>query len=150
MKTECRNPKEICETPNAPVAVSACLLGVACRYDGGHALDAELTRRLAGVEVLPVCPEMMGGLPAPRPAVKIKGGDGGDVLDGRARIVTDGGEDRTASLVRGAEETLRLARARGASVFIGKARSPSCGSAADGVTAALLRRNEFEIIVAGE
>ena len=94
--------------------VSACLLGVACRYDGRsklHPLAQELCRR-------PVCGEIFGGLPTPRlPSERREGGvfasDGGDVTD---------------AFRRGAEEVVRLARLTGAQAAILKERSPSCGS----------------------
>ena len=98
--------------------VSACLLGVACRYDGRsklHPLAQKLCRRH---EVIPVCGEIFGGLPTPRlPSERREGGvfasDGGDVTD---------------AFRRGAEEVVRLARLTGAQAAILKERSPSCGS----------------------
>lgn len=131
--------------------VSACLAGCRCRYDGSSRPDHQLEELVAKGEALPVCPEQLGGLPTPRSPAQIVGGDGDDVLEGRARVLTEEGVDVTAAFLKGAEETLRMARLVGATVAILKERSPSCGSAViydgtfsgatrkgRGVTAALL------------
>lgn len=106
-----------------------------------------------------VCPEEDGGLGTPRPPAEIVGGDGHDVLDGKARVVTKQGGDVTAEYVRGAELALAAARQAGATTAVLKSRSPSCGKGCvydgsftatlaegDGVTAALLRRNGIEVL----
>ena len=134
--------------------VSACLLGVPCAYDGqGRLVEPLLALTTLGY-VAPICPEVAGGLPIPRPPAEIVGGDGADVLDGRARVVTVAGEDVTAAYVRGAERALAATARHGITVAILKQRSPSCGSthihdgthsgtlkAGQGVTTALLRRH---------
>ena len=100
------------------VLVSACLLGVGCRYDGqskAYPLLDELCRRH---EAVPVCPEIMGGLPTPRMPAERQG----------QRVVTKNGVDVTAQYRRGAEEVLRLARKLGCTVAVLKEQSPSCGS----------------------
>ena len=100
------------------VLVSACLLGVACRYDGqskAYPLVDELCRRY---EVVPVCPEILGGLPTPRVPAERR----------RERVVTKDGGDVTAQYFRGAAEVLRLAQRLGCTVAVLKERSPSCGS----------------------
>ena len=135
--------------------VSACLLGVRCRYDGRDALRPELQALLAGRTVIPVCPEQLGGLPTPRPAAQPCGGDGHDVLDGRAAVRTDDGADVTAQFRRGAEEVLKIAQLYGADEALLKARSPSCGCGrvwrdgavqdGDGVTAAALKRKGIRV-----
>ncbi|MBR5381079.1 MAG: DUF523 domain-containing protein [Oscillospiraceae bacterium] len=100
-----------------PILVSACLLGVRCRYDGA-ARPCPAVLKLAESETLiPVCPEQLGGLPTPREPAEIKNG----------RAVTASGRDVTESYERGAEETLRLARLYGCRKAILKERSPSCG-----------------------
>ena len=134
--------------------VSACLLGIPTAYDGDARLQEELIALAARGRVVPVCPEVAGGLGVPRPPAEIVGGDGDDVLDGRARVVTVAGEDVTAAYLRGAECALATARRYGITAAILKQRSPSCGStciydgthsrrlvAGRGVTAALLRRH---------
>lgn len=105
------------------VAVSSCLLGEACRYDGASkpcAAALELLRT-PGVEVLPVCPEVAGGLPTPRPASEIVAREPELVLCNTA------GTDVTEQFVRGAQETLRLLQREGCELAVLKAKSPSCG-----------------------
>jgi len=139
------------------VLVSACLLGARTRFDGTGKLDEALLRRLAGRCMVPVCPEQLGGLPTPRPPSCFAGGDGADVLAGRAKLVDTEGRDVTENFVRGAEETLRIARAVGAHEAYLKARSPACGAGhvyigtqlceGNGVCAALLLRHGFRVHV---
>lgn len=135
------------------VLVSACLLGRACRFDGKDKLVPPLLDALRAerVEAVPFCPEEAGGLGTPRPAAVLVGGDGDAVLDGRARVRNDRGEDVTEAFLDGARQALDAARAHGCAVAYLKERSPSCGCAqvhteegvrrGCGVTAALLRRS---------
>ncbi|MDL2275510.1 DUF523 domain-containing protein, partial [Desulfosarcina sp. OttesenSCG-928-G10] len=91
------------------ILVSACLWGCACRYDGCAKPDPVLMIRLKDQDVLPVCPERLGGLPTPRPACSIAGGDGAAVLAGTARVVDKNSADQTDAFIRGARRTLDLA-----------------------------------------
>jgi len=134
--------------------VSACLLGLCTRCDGGHKLRRDVVDGLCGLWGVPVCPEQLGGLPTPRAPAEIVPGadgraaDGRDVVEGRARVVSRDGADVTDCYLRGARETLRLAELLGARRAILKEGSPACGvcrikrGEADvpgaGVTAALL------------
>lgn len=135
--------------------VSACLLGVRCRYDGAtKPLPAETLQRLRARHALvPVCPEQLGGLPTPR-APSERRGD---------RVVANTGRDVTAEYARGAAEALRLARLLGCEAALLKARSPSCGRGeiydgsftgarvpGDGVTAALLAENGLPVYTEDE
>lgn len=117
------------EPERRPVLVSACLLGRECRYDGRSNEDRVLADELArrGLEPLPFCPEEQGGLPTPRPAAWIEGGDAGDVLDGRARVVDERGADVTEAFAQGARRALETCRAAGVREAFLKERSPSCG-----------------------
>ena len=139
--------------------VSACLLGINCRYNGGNNRDDNVIKRHHTDELVPVCPEEAGGLPTPRPVVEIVGGDGNDVLDGKAKVMTADGEDKTEAFLKGAQHALKVAQAQGTTSVIFKSRSPSCGCgniydgtfsgtliAGDGVTAALLKRHGIEVI----
>lgn len=102
--------------------------------------------RLKDVIWLPVCPEQLGGLPTPREAADIIGGDGLDVLDGKARIMTKSGVDLTKEFIHGARQVLQIARSQNIQKAFLKARSPSCGLGSNiGVTAALLQNNNIEI-----
>ncbi len=138
---------------NGLLLVSACLVGIPCRYDGGSCPLAHLQALAAQGGVLPVCPEAAGGLSTPRPPAEIHGSDGSDVLDGQAQVVDIEGKDVTAEFLAGAQRTLRVAQRWGIQEAILKARSPSCGVGqihdgsfssrlveGDGVTAALLKR----------
>jgi len=109
------------------LVVSACLLGFHTRYDGTHNQNEQVRALAQTLAVAPVCPEQLGGLPTPRLQAEIIGGDGHDVLAGRAKVVTAEGEDRTDSFLLGAGETLKMARAVGAGAALFKAGSPSCG-----------------------
>ncbi len=139
-----------------PILVSACLLGIRCRYDAEHSLCQELVDFLPRVCIVPVCPEQMGGLPTPRPAVNIIGGHGPDVLSGKAKCVNQLNEDVTEAFVKGAQEALKLAQLTGARIFIGKDKSPSCGmrtpycdvpeGTGTGVTVALLEKEGLEVL----
>lgn len=128
--------------------VSACLLGRACRYDGRARPAPGVLAALEGQELVPVCPEELGGLGTPRPGAELRGGDGAAVLAGRAGVFTEAeGHEVTAAFVRGALQAAALGE--GATAAVLKARSPSCGvgqthidgavRAGDGVFAALLR-----------
>ena len=146
------------ETTRPLYLVSACLLGLPTAYDGRGHPQERLIELAARGQVVPICPEVAGGLPTPRPPAEIVGGDGEDVLDGRARVVTVDGADVTAAFRRGAEEALATARRHGITTAILRERSPSCGSGqiydgshsghlipGQGVTAALLRRNGVRV-----
>lgn len=99
------------------VLISACLLGVACRYDG-RSCPAELSfLSVKGITFIPVCPEILGGLPTPRPPAERRGD----------RVMRRDGTEVTAEYQRGAEETLLLARLYHCTAAVLKERSPSCG-----------------------
>ena len=140
------------------LVVSACLLGVACNHEGRGSWRAVVDELARDYRLVPVCPEVLGGLPTPRPAAEISGGDGADVLAGRARVVNVEGGDVSAAYRRGAEAAVQAARAAGASRAVLKSRSPSCGSGqiydgtfsrrlvdGQGVTAAALRAAGIEV-----
>lgn len=104
--------------PSRPVIlVSACLVGVRCRYDGESKPCAKLIAMAQGAVLVPVCPEQLAGLPTPRVRHERVG----------ARIVSETGADATEAFERGAEQALAVARLCGARQAILKARSPSCG-----------------------
>ena len=115
--------------------------------------------KFEGEELIPVCPEQLGGLSTPRPPAEIVGGDGVDVLDGCASVITVEGEDKTSEFLGGAHQTLEIAKSQNAAHAVLKSRSPSCGCGriydgsftgelgdGDGVTAALLRRHGIRVM----
>ncbi len=140
------------------ILVSACLMGINCRYDSENNRNEKLLEMLKkeGECAIPVCPEQLGGLPTPRdPSIVPEGGE--KVLDGEGKVIMRGWGDVTMKFVRGAEETLKIAEIYGINKAILKSESPSCGSSkfpksftekekGMGVTAALLRRNGIEVI----
>ena len=141
------------------ILVSACLLGQAVRYDGGaHGPFAVLAQWQAQGRVLPLCPEVAGGLPTPRPPAEIIGGQGGQVLDGWVQVRSIEDVDVSAAFIAGAQSAVTLARQHGIRIAVLKARSPSCGKGdiydgtftgtrvpGDGVTAALLSAHGIRV-----
>lgn len=138
------------------VAVSTCLLGVHCRYDGGTKRDDALLERLKDACVIPICPEMLGGLPTPRPAAHFEGGDGRAVLEGRARLVNEKGADVTEAFLLGARLALRICTLLGVARVYFKDKSPACGATlvtidgtrveGKGVATAMLEREGIEVV----
>ena len=130
--------------------VSACLLGVACRYDGASkGLSEDVLRALMARHTLvPVCPEQLGGLPTPRDPSERQG----------ARVVMASGRDVTENYRRGAEAALALCVQNGCKTAVLKEKSPSCGCgliydgtfsrrlvSGDGVTAELLKAHGIKV-----
>ena len=138
------------------ILVSACLLGIHCKYSGGDNANAKVLALAANPanEVIPVCPEVLGGLPTPRPPAEIQ-------PDGR--VMTQDGHEVTAAYRAGAERTLAIAREMRPDRIILQSRSPSCGVRerydgtfsrvrvpGQGVTAALLVRHGFSVEDVGD
>lgn len=136
-----------------PLIISACLMGIGCRYDGESRGREEISRLAEKYTLIPVCPEIYGGLPTPRTPSEIVG----------ARVLTRDGRDVTAEYERGAAATLRIAVLTGAKKALLKERSPSCGTGSvydgtftgtlrpgDGVAAALLRRAGLSLFGEGD
>lgn len=131
------------------ILISACLLGVNCRYDGKGQLFTPLLPLLKEHTLIPICPEQLGGLPTPRvPAERIQD-----------KVMTKSGQDVTAAFTKGAEEALKLAKLYNCDLAILKERSPSCGAKqiydgsftgklveGMGVTATLLTQNGIPVI----
>ena len=126
--------------------VSACLVGLKTRHDGRLKPDRACIIELSDSIWIPVCPEQLGGLPTPRTAADIMGGDGNDVLSGRASVVTREGEDVTNQFVLGAKQVLEIAEFQKVAEIYLKSRSPSCGiTSRTGVTAALLMSQGYKV-----
>lgn len=131
------------------VMVSACLLGVNCKYNGGNNNNEELLKLLKNKNVIPICPEIYGGLPTPRIPSEIKNG----------KVINKSNIDVTMQFEKGASETLKLAQKLNVKIAYLKQNSPSCGLGSiydgtfsgnkipgDGVTAKLLKENGIKII----
>ena len=131
------------------IMVSACLLGQKCKYDGGDNRSESVLTFTEGHEVIPVCPEVAGGLPVPRLACEISDG----------RVINRAGEDKDREFRAGAEKCLALAREKEIDLAILQPRSPSCGVGriydgtftgklieGNGVFAGLLIENGFKVM----
>ena len=141
------------------ILVSRCLLGHRVRYDGGASGPFDqLQQWLDEGRIVPLCPEVAGGLPTPRAAAEIPGGQGAHVLDGQASVITTEGEDVSAQFLAGAHQALALVQAHDIRIAVLKANSPSCGNlltydgtfsgvkvSGEGVTAALLSRHGVRV-----
>lgn len=141
------------------ILVSRCLLGHRVRYDGGASGPFDqLAHWQAEGRVVALCPEVAGGLPTPRAAAEIPGGQGSEVLDGRAQVLTSDGEDVSGEFLDGARQALALVQRHGIRIAVLKAHSPSCGNVLTydgsfsgvkvqgaGVTAALLTRHGVQV-----
>ncbi len=128
--------------------VSACLLGENCKYSGGNNYSPAVGALREHFELIPVCPEQLGGLPTPR------------VPSERAdeKVLTREGADVTDAFRLGAQKTLETAQAHGIRRAVFQERSPSCGCGmiydgtfsgklvpGDGVTTELLRSHGIEV-----
>lgn len=140
------------------VLVSACLAGVPCRYDGRSRPDQTVVDGVAEGWAIPACAEQLGGMQTPRPPAEIAGGDGHDVLDGDAQVLTIDGDDVTREFVEGARAVAEIVEERGITRAILQARSPSCGGGSiydgthsgglingDGVLAAMLKQRGIAV-----
>ncbi|WP_408009842.1 DUF523 domain-containing protein [Pseudalkalibacillus sp. A8] len=141
------------------ILVSSCLAGLAVRYDGTHCMNQKVCELIEGNKAIPVCPELLGGFPTPREPAEIIGGNGEDVLDGKAKVIEKSGRDVTELYINGAYSTLKKAKEVDATVVVLKESSPSCGSSmihsggftgqkisGSGVTTSLLKRNGLRVL----
>ena len=142
--------------------VSSCLCGNPCRYNGSAGQISKYPRvreLLAQGLAVAVCPELLGGLPVPRPPAEITGGTATDVLKGKAKVGNANGVDVTENYTEGARMALELALQAGCNKAILKERSPACGVhrvydgsfngtvvPGDGVLAAMLKSHGFQVI----
>ena len=131
------------------ILISACLLGTPCRYDGKSKRHPRIDALAEKHELIPVCPEVLGGLPTPRtPSERVD-----------ERVLMRGGRDVTENYREGARLALETALRGGCTLAVLKARSPSCGSgevydgtfsgvlsSGDGVTAELLKKNGITVL----
>lgn len=131
------------------ILVSACLLGIDCKYSGGNNYNEKVLEYIKDYEVIPVCPEIMGGLSTPRPPSERVGN----------KVINNQNIDVTKEYIKGANETLKLAKLFDVKKALLKAKSPSCGKGkiydgtfsgtlieGNGVTVDLLQSNGIEVI----
>ena len=131
------------------ILVSACLLGSNCKYDGTNNKNEKVLKYIKDKEVIPICPEIMGGLQTPRiPSERVEN-----------KVLSKEGIDVTSNFKKGAEEALYLAKLFNVKKALLKAKSPSCGNGkiydgtfthtkkeGFGVTTELLKKNGIEVI----
>lgn len=141
---------------------SACLLGLKTRYDGKSKPNREIIKLAKKQDLVPVCPEQLGGLPTPRePAEPTK--DGKEIIKGDGEVKTKKGEKKTKEFKKGAKETYKIAKTLEINEAILKQKSPSCGNGkipngefnnkttkGDGLTTALLKQKGIKVISENE
>lgn len=138
--------------------ISACLIGVNCKYSGTNNLSSDVMNILDKYDFLPICPEQLGGLPTPREPSEIFNCSAAEVLDGMGKIVNNKGIDCTEGFIKGGKEILYIAKKFNIKYAILKANSPSCGNQkvydgsfsgnlilGRGITAELLIRNGIKV-----
>ena len=131
------------------ILVSACLLGESCRYDGKSKPCERVIALSDTYNLIPICPEVMGGLPTPRTPSEICG----------ELVLMKDGRDVTENYNRGAQEALKIARENACTLAILKEKSPSCGSGlihnglfdgslveGDGITAKLFKQAGIRVL----
>ncbi|MEG2578792.1 MAG: DUF523 domain-containing protein, partial [Glutamicibacter sp.] len=91
-----------------PLLVSSCLAGIPCRYNGKAKANPAIVEAVARGEAVAACAEELGELPTPRPPAEIVGGDGHDVLEGRACVIDINGEDISGQFIAGAQKVSDL------------------------------------------
>ncbi|MCZ0703841.1 uncharacterized protein YbbK (DUF523 family) [Natronobacillus azotifigens] len=141
------------------ILVSACLAGLEVRYNGTHSIDQRITKLVKEGKAISICPELLGGFSTPREPAEIIGGNGDDVLAGKASVIERSGKDVTELYIKGAYATLKQVKKLHITTVVLKEDSPSCGTSSiyngefkglkipgRGVTAALLKREGLEVI----
>ena len=145
---------------NKILFVSACLAGVNCTFRGKNNLNDTIKKLVDNRQAIALCPEVLGiGAPGvPRESVELVGGDGNDVLDGKARAISSSGRDVTENFILGSSKILKILKAYDIKEAILKSNSPTCGvdhiydgtfsgtlKDGDGVLTALLKRNNIKV-----
>jgi uncharacterized protein YbbK (DUF523 family) len=136
-----------CRLPGEPVLISACLLGIPCRWHGRRAKKrTALIERLKKKYVLvPVCPEQLGGMPTPRTSETLLQAAGAQVVDGHLQIIApETGQNVTHHYLNGSAYTLEIAQVVGAQRAYLKGGSPACDR--EGVTGEMLRRGGIQVV----
>lgn len=131
------------------IMVSACLLGENCKYNGGNNDNEKVKAFCQGHEIIPICPEVLGGLPTPRIPAEIVNG----VVTNKKGISVD------TQFRLGADKALQIAKENNVDLVILQSRSPSCGVnqiydgsfsgklvSGNGIFAQLLIKNNFSVI----
>lgn len=135
------------------ILVSACLVGVNCKYSGGNNYNQKIFDLVKEGKAIPICPEQLGGLNTPRKPVELK------VINGKRYAIDNEGNDLTENFERGALEVLNLAKNLNINKAILQPRSPSCGVNkiysgnfdnklvdGNGILAELLKQNGIDVL----
>ena len=149
--------------PSKRFLVSACLAGINCTFRGKNNLNDKIKTLADNGMAIALCPEVSALLGIPRENIELSGGDGNDLLDGKAKAISSDGRDLTKDIIAGAYKVLEEVRRYGIREAIMKSNSPTCGAGqiydgtfsntlkkGDGVLAALLKRNGIKIITEKE
>jgi len=141
------------------ILVSACLLGINCKYNGDNNKNDEVVEYLRDKQFIIICPEQLGGMPTPREPSEIVRLDGEAVIKGETNVISNKRLDVTREFKKGAQESLKIAQIYNCKEAILKEGSPSCGSNyiydgtfsgkkidGVGVTTALLRSSGIKVM----
>ncbi len=128
--------------------VSACLAGVECRYNGSAYAVPQIVEMVKGGKAIPICPELLAGLPIPRPPAEQQNG----------RIISSNGDDQTTDYLLGSKTALEIALLIHCKQAILKANSPTCGCGViydgtfsghlikgDGIFSKMLKEHNIEV-----
>lgn len=139
------------------ILVSACLVGINCKYSGGNNYNQKIFDLVKEGKAIPICPEQLGGLNTPRKPVELK------VINGKRYAIDNEGNDLTENFERGALEVLNLAKNLNINKAILQPRSPSCGVNkiysgnfdnklvdGNGILAELLKQNGIDVLPLNE
>jgi uncharacterized protein YbbK (DUF523 family) len=139
------------------ILCSACLLGINCRYNAVPKTNESILQLSKEKILIPVCPEQLGGLTTPRYKAELTV-DGKKILEGKGRVLSENDENLTEEFLKGAYETLHIAKMYNITKAILKQGSPSCGCGVvydgtfsgrkifgDGVTTALLKKHKIDV-----
>ncbi len=141
------------------ILISPCLIGIKTRWDESCEHFEDLIRLVKSGQAVFLCPEQLGGLTTPREPAEIeRGKTAGDVLVGKAKVLTITGKDVTEQFMTGAQRIVDFCQEMGIEKTILKSASPSCGSlqtydgsfsntliAGKGITAELLEQNGIKV-----
>jgi uncharacterized protein YbbK (DUF523 family) len=144
--------------PSKEKLVSACLAGINCTFRGKNNLNDKIKRLVDAGAAIALCPEVFARLGVPRENIELSGGDGRDLLDGKAKAISISGRDVTKTLIAGAYKVLEAAKRYDIKEAVLKSNSPTCGVGriydgtfsntlrnGDGVLAALLKNNGIKV-----
>ena len=103
------------------ILISACLVGINCKYSGGNNYNKKAFELVKNGEAIPICPEQLGGLTTPRSPAEVR------IVNGERKVFTKDNIDVTDAFVKGANEVLRIAKELDIKKAVLQSRSPSCG-----------------------